>query len=167
VEKLTLMPVELVITDPNVLATLYDPLRYRLFRLLDEPRSVPELAGEVDVPANRLYYHVRRLAENGLIEQVPAIGTERLYRARRIRFSGHVAAPGGGPLAALMAELSEADFEEDSPGLVSWHLPSLTPRRAAELEWRLQKLIAEFADEEGAKGSERYGLLAVLARLRR
>jgi hypothetical protein len=157
---------ELVITDPTVLATLYDPLRYRLFRLLEEPRTVPELAVEVDVPANRLYYHVRLLAQKGLIEQVPAIGTERLYRARRIRFSGDVAAPGGGPLAAIMAELSEADFEEDSPGLVSWHLPRLTPRRAAELERRLQKLISEFADEKGGKGSERYGLLAVLARLR-
>jgi DNA-binding transcriptional ArsR family regulator len=153
----------LVVTDPTVLETLYDPLRYRLFRLLEEPRSVPELAGEVDLPANRLYYHMRRLVERGLVEQVPSTGTERLYRARRVRFSGDAAAPGGGPLEAIMAELARADFEEESPGLISWHLPRLSSRRARELERRLQKLIAEFADEE--TGAERYGLLAVLARL--
>jgi predicted transcriptional regulator len=70
---------ELVVSDPTVLETLYDPLRYRLFRLLEEPRSVPELAAEVGVAANRLYYHVRRLVQSGLIELVPATGTERVY----------------------------------------------------------------------------------------
>jgi DNA-binding transcriptional ArsR family regulator len=158
---------ELVVTDPTVLETLYDPLRYRLFRLLEEPRSVPELAAEVGVAANRLYYHVRRLIQSGLIEQVPATGTERVYRSRRVRFSGDVGLPGGGPLRAIMAELETADFEEDSLGLLSWHVPRLTPRRARELEGRLQALIAEYADEEGGKRAERYGLLAVLARLPR
>jgi hypothetical protein len=161
------MPVELVVTDPNVLAILYDPLRYRLFRLLEEPHSVPALAVEVGTPANRLYYHVRRLVESGLVELVPATGTERVYRARKFRFSGDAAAPGGGPLPAIMAELAGADFEEDSPGLVSWHLPRLTPARAGDLERRLQRLISEFADEEGGEGSERYGLLGVLVRLPR
>ena len=45
---------ELSIDDPAVVAALYDPLRYRLFRLLETPRSVAELAAEVDMPANRL-----------------------------------------------------------------------------------------------------------------
>jgi hypothetical protein len=39
VEKLTLMPVELVITDPNVLATLYDPLRFSALTIVDFPSS--------------------------------------------------------------------------------------------------------------------------------
>jgi DNA-binding transcriptional ArsR family regulator len=161
------VPSELRIIDPGVLATLYDPLRYRLFRLFEEPRSVGEVAREVDLPANRLYYHVRRLVAAGLIEEVPAAGDQRVYRSRRIRFSGDVAAPGGGPLPGIFAELSGADFDEDSPGLVSWHLPRLTPKRARELERRLQRLIGQFADEEGGEGAERFGLLAVLVRLPR
>jgi hypothetical protein len=78
-----------------------------------------------------------------------------------------VGLPDGGPLRAIMAELETADFAEGSLGLLSWHVPRLTPKRAHELEGRLQALIAEFADEEGGKGADRYGLLAVLARLPR
>lgn len=157
------MAEELLVTDPTVLETLYDPLRYRIFRLLEAPRTVPELAGEVDLPANRLYYHVRRLVENGLIEPVPATGTERVYRAKRVRFSGDVGLPaGGGPLQAIMTELSRGEFGEDAPGLLSWHVGPLTKTRARELERRLQALIAEYsADERGT----RYAILGVLARL--
>lgn len=159
------MPIELLVADPRVLETVYDPLRYRLFRLLEEPRTVPELAREVGVPANRLYYHVRRLFESGLIEQVPATGPERIYRAKRIRFSGDVGLPpGGGPLNAIMTELSTGGFGEDTPGLLSWHVGPLTKRRARELERRLQALIAEYAGDERG---ERYGILGVLARLPR
>jgi DNA-binding transcriptional ArsR family regulator len=146
-----------------VLETLYDPLRYRVFRLLEDPRTVPELAGEVDVPANRLYYHVRRLVENGLIEAVPATGTERVYQAKRIRFSGDVGLPaGGGPLHAIMTELSRGEFGEGAPGLLSWHVGPLTKARARELERRLQALIAEYTEDE--RGT-RYAILGVLARL--
>ena len=158
------MSAELVVTDPAVLETLYDPLRYRLFRLLEGPRSVPELAEEVTVPANRLYYHVRRLVQSGLIEQVPATGTERVYRARRLTFSGDIRLPeSGDPLQAIIAELSKGGFEEDSPGLVSWHVGPLTRRRARELEGRMQALIGEFTEDEDGN---RYGILAVLTRLR-
>jgi hypothetical protein len=65
-----------------------------------------------------------------------------------------------------VAELSHGDFEEDSPGLLSWHVPRLTPKRAQELERRLQAVISEFADEEGGRRAERFGVLAVLVRLR-
>jgi DNA-binding transcriptional ArsR family regulator len=156
---------ELVITDPTVLETLYDPLRYRLFRLLEEPHSVPELAGELGTPANRLYYHVRRLVGHGLVEQVPATGTERIYRARRVTFSADIGLPaGGGPLQAIMTELERGEFGPDSPGLISWHVGPLTKRRARELERRLRALIAEYTEDERG---ERYAILAVLARLPR
>ena len=165
------MSAELVVTDPAVLEVLYDPLRYRLFRLLEGPRTVPELAEEVTVPANRLYYHVRRLVRSGLVEQVDARstrrGTERVYGAKRITFSGEVRLPEGGPLRAIVAELEEGEFGEDSPGLISWHVAPLTESRARELEGRLQALIAEFAEGERGKRAERFGILAVLTRLRR
>jgi DNA-binding transcriptional ArsR family regulator len=154
---------ELVVTDPTVLETLYDPLRYRVFRLLEEPRTVAEVAQEVGVPANRLYYHVRRLVENGLVDQVPATGSERVFRAKQVRFTGDVGLPEvGGPLRAIVTELSSGEFGEGSPGLLTWHVGPLTKRRARELERRMQALLAEYTDD---RRGERYGVLAVLARL--
>jgi DNA-binding transcriptional ArsR family regulator len=158
-----MQPKEIVVTDPTVLETLYDPLRYRVFRMLEEPCTVAEVAQEVGMPPNRLYYHVRRLVENGLIEQVPATGSERVYRAKQLRFTGDVGvAEVGGPLRAIVTELASGEFGGGSPGLLTWHVGPLTKRRARELERRMQALVAEYADD---KRGERYGILGVLARL--
>jgi DNA-binding transcriptional ArsR family regulator len=156
---------ELVVTDPTVLETLYDPLRYRVFRVLEEPRTVAEVAQVVGMPANRLYYHVRRLVENGLIEQMPVTGSERVYRAKQVRFTGDVGLPEiGGPLRAIVTELASGEFGRESPGLLTWHVGPLTKRRARELERRMQALVAEYTDD---KRGERFGILGVLARLPR
>ncbi|WP_405946854.1 winged helix-turn-helix domain-containing protein [Streptomyces prunicolor] len=48
---------------------LADPLRIRLLEALWEmPRSARELADHVDLPADRLYYHLNQLERAGLIE---------------------------------------------------------------------------------------------------
>jgi DNA-binding transcriptional ArsR family regulator len=165
---------ELEIDDPSVLAALYDPLRYRLFRLLERPRSVAELAAEIGLPANRLYYHVRRLLDCGLVIQVDARPagrqTERVYgrAAGRIRFSGDVAVYTGGFLSGIADELDAGlqSVVDDGPGNVSYHTVSLTPARARELEERLRDLIAEYTEADPAdEGATRYGVLGVLAPL--
>jgi DNA-binding Lrp family transcriptional regulator len=173
---------ELVVTEATVVEMLYDPLRYRLFRLLREPRSVPELAAEVGVPANRLYYHVRRLVRSGLVRQVGARavgkGTERIYSvtAERISFSGDLTLPGAGargegPLQGITAELEaafrahEAGELGEAPALLSYHFVRLTPSRARQLETRLQALAAEFDDDARSAHARRYALLSVLAPL--
>lgn len=179
---------ELVFDDPAVLETVYDPLRYRLFRLLRQPRSVPELAAEVGLPANRLYYHVGRLVRSGLVRQVDARAagkhTERVYglAARRIRFSGDIelsAVPPGGlgrllhgvteELGAAVRAHEAGAFGEDPPGLFSWLIGRLTPEGARELEGRLQAVATEFADSQSRgrqpKGAAAYGLLTVLTPL--
>ncbi len=166
---------ELEVDDPSVIAALYDPLRYRLFRLLETPRSVAELAVEVGIPANRLYYHVHRLLACGLVRQVDARvsgkHTERIYgrAAARIRFSGDLEVYTGGFLRGVTDEL-EAGLQTvvgDAPGSVSYHTVSLTPARAKELEERLRGLIAEY-ERTGSrsKTASRYGVLGVLAPLR-
>src|SRR5689334_4837111 len=65
---------------------LADPLRIRIgLLLIDEAHTVKELAAALDVPATRLYYHVRILEEHGLIEVVERRMVsgieERRYRA--------------------------------------------------------------------------------------
>ena len=165
---------ELRIDDTSVLAALYDPLRYRLFRLLETPRSVAELAAEVDMPANRLYYHVRRLVECGLVKLVDARPsgrhTERIYGrvASRIRFAGDLDVYTGGFLRGIADELDAGlqAVEGDAPGSVSYHTMALTSARAAELEGRLRDLIAEYVESESsAKSACRFGVLGVLAPL--
>ncbi len=165
---------ELRIEDPAVLAALYDPLRYRLFRLLESPRSVAELADEVGMPANRLYYHVRRLVDVGLVRQVDARAngrhTERIYGrvADRIRFAGDLeVAYGGGLLRGFADELDAGlqEVREGGAGSVSYHGVTLTEERALELEERLRELIAEYADADDGPDGRRFGVLGVLAPL--
>jgi DNA-binding transcriptional ArsR family regulator len=165
---------ELRIENPAVLAALYDPLRYRLFRLLETPRSVAELAADVDMPANRLYYHLRRLVDVGLVRQVDARAngrhTERIYgrAAERLTFSGDLdVAYGGGLLRGIADELDAGLQEagEAAAGSVSYHGARLTEERARELEERLRSLIAEYAGADDGSEGRRFGILGVLAPL--
>jgi DNA-binding transcriptional ArsR family regulator len=165
---------DLRIEDPAVLAALYDPLRYRLFRLLETPRSVAELAVEAGMPANRLYYHLRRLVDVGLVRQVDARAngrhTERIYgrAAARITFAGDLdVAYGGGLLRGFANELDAGlqEVGEDEAGSISYHGVTLSDERARELEERLRALIAEYADADDGPVGRRYGILGVLAPL--
>jgi DNA-binding transcriptional ArsR family regulator len=164
---------ELRLENPAVVVALYDPLRYRIFKLLAAPRTVAELGEAVGMPANRLYYHVRRLVECGLVRQVDARAsgrhTERVYgrTAERIRFSGDLDLYEGGLLRGITDELDAGLMRaaaEDGPGSVSYHGATLSSESARELEERLRALIAEYADRrETAPGAHRYGVLGVLA----
>jgi DNA-binding transcriptional ArsR family regulator len=165
---------ELRIDDPSVPAALYDPLRYRLFRALESPRTVAELAIEVDMPANRLYYHLKRLIDCGLVRQVDTRPsgrhTEQIFgrTASRIRFTGDLDVYAGGFLRGIADEL-DAGLQTvvgDAPGSVSYHTVALTPTRAAELETRLRDLIGEYAESEATtERARRFGVLGVLAPL--
>lgn len=173
----SLIPDELELTDSAPLEALYDPLRYRLFRALATPRSVPELAAEVGLPANGLYYHVRRLVDAGLVRRVGVRDgdrrAERVYgwAARRIRFAGGIGPLADGPLRGIAAELEAglADAAaEDAPALLSYHVVALTYARARELEERLAALVAEYESHPSAEpDARRYGVLGVLAPVER
>lgn len=169
-------PEAVEIDDPAVLAILYDPIRYGIFRALETPRSMAELADVVGRPANRLYYHVRLLVDAGLIRQVGtrASGrhTERIFgrAATRVRFTGELQ-PGapqgllgaiGGELDSALARVGHAAV----PGAVSYHVVSLAPERAEELETRLRALVDEFeSDRATGRGARRFGLLGALVPL--
>ena len=165
------MTSELRLEDPAAVAALYDPLRYRLFRLLAEPRTVAELAREVGIPANRLYYHVKRLVACGLVREVDRRPNgrhpERVYgrSAERIRFSGDLELYEGGFLRGVADELDVwlRDAGDEDAASVSFHTPTLAPETARELQKRLRDLIAEYADrEEAHQAARRYGVLGVV-----
>lgn len=70
--------------DVDLLREVTHEIRGRIMRRLKDPRTVAELAESLDVPVTRLYHHVNRLHELGLIQvvatrQVAAV-TERRYQ---------------------------------------------------------------------------------------
>jgi DNA-binding transcriptional ArsR family regulator len=57
------------VTDPRVVKALAHPLRVRVLSLLDEGELSPsELADQLDAPIGNVSYHVRQLAQLGLIK---------------------------------------------------------------------------------------------------
>lgn len=66
--------------QPDGWAALGDPTRKAIFELLvDRPRAVVELAGELPVSRPAVSQHLRVLKEAGLVAD-QAVGTRRIYR---------------------------------------------------------------------------------------
>jgi DNA-binding transcriptional ArsR family regulator len=64
----------------DVWTALGDPTRKAIFELLvDRPRAVVELAGELPVSRPAVSQHLRVLKEAGLVADQP-VGTRRIYR---------------------------------------------------------------------------------------
>jgi GNAT superfamily N-acetyltransferase len=172
-EMLSTVRKELMLDDAAAVRVLLHPLRARLFELLRTPGSIPELASVVELPADRLYYHVHRLVAAGLLEVTGTrtVGrhTERLFgrTAERIRFSGDLALDGQRPLRAFTEGLDAAlaTATPADPASVVYHAGGLSEERAAELGERLRELVAEYENPDPEPGNRRFGILAVVAPL--
>jgi DNA-binding transcriptional ArsR family regulator len=81
---------ELLIDDLELIGDITHPLRGRIIHRLREPHSVAELAASLDVPTTRLYHHIKRLEEIGMISVVATrragVVTERQYRNTALDF---------------------------------------------------------------------------------
>ena len=60
---------------------LIKPQRIEVLRQLAEPRSCTEVAVELDQTPQRVYYHVKRLLEAGLVGQVVERRVREIGRA--------------------------------------------------------------------------------------
>ena len=180
-------PDELTIRDPRVLSKLFDPARYRVFRSLKTPRSVPQVAEHLGVPANGLYYHVRQLLDAGLIVQVSSRisgnHNERVYAhaAERMKLGGEVRMEeAASSIAAVLdeafQEVSRAlhsheagEFGDKAAGMFAWHTGTLSEEKAQAFERRFEALVEEFAEAErassGANGARRHAMLGVFSPL--
>ena len=58
---------------------LLKPQRIEVLRQLAEPRSCTEVAAALDQTPQRVYYHVKRLVEAGLVEQVSERRVRGIY----------------------------------------------------------------------------------------
>ena len=75
---------EMLLDDLDLIGELTHPLRSRVLHRLRRPHSVGELAESLEVPITRLYHHINRLEEIGMISVVatrrPGARTEHRYR---------------------------------------------------------------------------------------
>jgi DNA-binding transcriptional ArsR family regulator len=145
-------------------------VRGMIMRRLKEPHTVAELAELLDVPVTRLYHHVNRLEQLGLIRVVATrrvgAATERRYQvvAKSFALAPHLFDDGDSrALAKAMAALFDvakiglqkmveggglraADRKERS--FLSLGEVHLGPDRLAELVHRLRELVEEYESEE-------------------
>ncbi|MCI0399347.1 MAG: helix-turn-helix domain-containing protein [Chloroflexi bacterium] len=82
---------EFLITNPETLKVLGDPLRLQIIKLLAEPATVKEVAAALELPPTKLYYHVNLLEEHGLIRVVQTNVVsgiiEKSYQVAALRYS--------------------------------------------------------------------------------
>jgi predicted ArsR family transcriptional regulator len=91
-----------VIDDPSAAASALDPIRNRLLSELREPASAADLAERLEMPRQKVNYHLRTLEAHGLVSVAGTKRwgglTERLVVARARSF---VVSPSAlGPIAA-------------------------------------------------------------------
>jgi DNA-binding transcriptional ArsR family regulator len=141
---------------------LADPLRIRLFHALQHSSlSARELAEDVGLPPDRLYYHLRQLQQAGIIEvgeyrQLPGGKVERLYRRAETEppqdasSPMEIAAVLGSVLEVTTADVAAAFRAKESGQRREVHvaqsLVRLTDEAIPELRTRLLELEQEFAD---------------------
>src|SRR5262249_7684267 len=58
------------VTDSMQAADLLEPLRARILKLAQEPSSSTELGARLNLPRQRVNYHVRELSRSGLLKRV-------------------------------------------------------------------------------------------------
>ncbi len=168
---------ELEFDDLDLLADLTHPVRGAIFRWLRTPHSAAELAARLDVPVTRLYHHLNRLEQAGLIRVVATrrVGavTERRYQvvARFFRLADdrfeeydprELAAAIGAMFDVaklrLQREIELGSFRNgpaENEALLAFQELSLEPAQAERFVARLRELAHEFAHgDEGARPDE-------------
>lgn len=154
--------------DLDLMADVTHPVRSTILRRLKEPRTVAQVADLLGVPITRLYYHVNRLTDVGLIRvvatrQVAAV-TERRYQTIARSFGigpGLLASTDRCELSAALGglfDLAKVDFQrfvesvgitvdDDQDTTLALSAIHLTDARRHELMRRVEELVAEFKSD--------------------
>ena len=162
----------IVVTAPEQLRALADPLRATLLELLHErAATVTEMAQAVDRPKSTVAYHVNLLVDAGLLRvvrtrRVRAI-EERYYgRAARTFYVGVLSRPEDKQVVAAMNGLAEAAAESvpahAADDLRCTLVHARIPREEVRNFWaEVQELARRFAQIPRA-GDQVYGFVAGL-----
>lgn len=134
-----------VIDDPATAEVSLDPIRARLLAELAQPASATSLAARLDLPRQRVNYHVKALEQHGLVELVEERRkgnvTERILRATA---ASYVISPAA--LAAVQPDPSRSPDRLSARWLIA--LASQLVRDVGELiagATKARKRVATFA----------------------
>ncbi len=177
------------ITTLEALKVFADPLRQQIIEtLLDSPKTVKQVAAELELAPTKLYYHVNLLEEHtliqvtetrvvsGIIEKHYLAAAREYFIDRSLLTLGQDTGSEGLEVAfdamimPIRADLQKSlkqgliDTSEDAPEphkFRMWRAMSqLSEQQAAEFYIRLDKLIDEFNDARvGNDNARHYGLL--------
>lgn len=174
---------EVEISDIAALRQIANPIRLRILFHLRQPLSIRELAGVMDVPVTRLYYHVGILFDAGVIlvtttrkrgpqlEKVYRIVAQSIRPSSAILNDGNVTPAEFAEVAAtivldttraeLVTSLSRhaaAGFDPDAVvGSLGRSIISMSQERATEIAEHLIDLINDLKAED-EPGGTLYGL---------
>jgi len=98
-----------VIEDPAAATVALDPVRSRLLAELAVPASAAELAARLDLPRQKVNYHLRALEAHGLVEQADTRKWGGLTERRLVASaSAYVVSPAAlGPAASTPARTAD------------------------------------------------------------
>ena len=150
-----------------------NPLRFRILEFLREgPATATQLARRLGESSGTTSYHLRLLAQAGVIEEDPSLGTKRERWWRRVSPQGSLMATDPDPEGRAITEryfalFFERDLEARHRFMTKevsddWHeaalagnwFIALSPTRALELGSRLFALIDEYRDERPEEDSQ-------------
>jgi DNA-binding transcriptional ArsR family regulator len=187
----------LKITTLEQLRVFADPLRQQIVEsILDQSKTVKQIARELGLAQTKLYYHINLLEEHGFIHvtdtRIVSGIIEKQYRsaARSFAISRSLLNPGtddGAGLAAaldaalepLRAEIQrsvldgtiETGDEPDPARRLNFHRVQsrMPPEKALEFHKRLHELLEEFdkADDSSLESDIEFELVAILYPVRR
>jgi DNA-binding transcriptional ArsR family regulator len=122
-----------VIAAPERAAALLQPTRLLILERLDEPASAASLARALDLPRQRLNYHIQELLGVGLIEQVESRQrgsvTERIYRRSAASYA--ISADVLGRLAVRPETIADRHSSAHQIAVASRAIAELARQRAA------------------------------------
>jgi DNA-binding transcriptional ArsR family regulator len=104
-----------IVEGPNRAASILKPMRRRILEHLRDPNSAAAVAAALDLPRQRVGYHVRQLEKQGLIRQVgdrrKGGCVERLMQTTARHYAIGPAALGAlGPTPDQVADRSSSDY---------------------------------------------------------
>lgn len=180
-----------VIDNLETLKVLADPLRLQILELLIlRPQTVKELGAKLGLTANKLYYHVNQLEEQGLVRVVEtrqvANMIEKTYGATTqeldidpdlLSFTtsagrenvhtmvlSTIDATREDLLRSLLArafELDQGAAEQPREVLINRTLSRMSEERAQEFKTRLAELMDEFSAGDRAEHDQAFALTIV------
>lgn len=176
------------IESTESLKAVADPLRLSIMKALKTPKTVKEVAADLQMPPTKLYYHVNLLEKQNLIRVVATqvvsgiIEKTYLITARNYRLSDTLLADEGGDEAvdAVLAAIFDITRAEVKQSLqnnllkltdgtavhqgILWRAGlRLTVEQFEQMQQKLEDLLQEMDDLSSQNESDeaaRYGLMA-------